>query len=166
MPKLVPTADMIAAVKKVFAAMGDVQAIKPVVTAYREKVLDAGQYRVRSEFADDRESSNIITNPAHAYLMSESDFIDYCGRCEGERIAAGLTVKKLGNCPLLEAEEALRQAEVEMLDALNPLTNLKAKDYQLLPRDKYRECVDLALRMLAPFANRVRTRSIPRRIAA
>lgn len=165
MSNLVPTPAMITAAEKVFAAMAAMLAIQPVVTAYQQRILNAGQFRVREEYAGGLDGDR-ITNPKSAYLMNESDFANYLAKCEEARIAAGLAVKKSGNCPLLESEETLRQAERELLDALTPVTHLKASDYGLLGMDKYRECVDLSLRVLAPHVNDERAHAVLHQIAA
>ncbi len=164
MSNFAPTPDMIAAAEKVFAAMAVMQTIKPIVTAYQQKILGAGQFRVREQYAEG--DNDIITNPEHSYLMNKNAFAGYRAKCEAERIRIGLSVKKAGNCPLLESEEVLRQAEAELLDALSPVTHLKAADYGLLGICQYRESIELSLRVLAPHVNAERSQSVLRQIVA
>ena len=52
-----------------------------------------------------------ITEPEEAFLMGEADFLKFVQRCNEESLKVGLRASSPERCPLLECEEALREAE-------------------------------------------------------
>lgn len=143
-----PTPGMVLAAENVFHAMAYEQTVRPIVEAYQNAILAEGKWCVRPEFSD-RIEMEVITECKHAYLMSEVDFADYVSRCKVARNQAGLKVEHDDQCPLLVAENVLIQARLAMVNAMSDIT--KIPEPGSLPILKFKQLVELTLRLLAPF---------------
>ena len=144
-----PTPDMIRAAENVFTAQALHDTVEAIVKAYQTRILVEGQWPVASNLRDAgiRET---IDDPAKSWF-AEADFQTYLTRCEEERIKAGLRVSKEGNCPLLEAESALRQAQYALIALMAPMTKISEADARMFPNELRDQVVDLSLRLLAPY---------------
>jgi hypothetical protein len=145
-----PTPDMIRAAENVFTAQALHDTVESIVRSYQRRILAEGQWPVASKLRDAgiRET---IDAPEKDWLLGEDDFQTYLTRCEAERINAGLRVSKEGNCPLLEAESALRQAQYALIAVMAPVTKVTEADARMFPTELRDKVVDLSLRFLAPY---------------
>ncbi len=94
-----------------------------------------------------------MVNPEDSWLLNETDFQVYLYECNEQRKAAGLHVDDIQYCPLLVAENLLRQAQRLLADTMEPVTNITA-DQVLCSKnalENYKKYIDLNLRLLAPF---------------
>ena len=149
--KFVPTAAMISAAEAVFRAMAIEQTIGQVVKKYQRTILAEGKWPVRPEFRKRRGGEGPITDPNHAYLMSEEDFLVYDERCKAARIEAKLQVTKVENCPHLEAQTLLMLAKRELVDAMSSITGITNERAVTMLTTDYQNLVELTLRLLVPF---------------
>ena len=145
-----PTPDMIRAAENVFTAQALHDTVESIVRRYQKKILAEGQWPVAFKLQDAGINETIV-EPAQFWLLGEEDFKTYQMRCEEERINAGLRVSKEGNCPLLEAESTLRQAQYALIDVMAPVTKVTEADARMLPTELRDKVVGLSLRFLAPY---------------
>lgn len=150
--KFAPSEAMIRCAETVFAAMAMLETIRPIVTGYQSGILLEGQWKVRPEWAG-RCGSKVILDPNLSYLMSEADFADYDARCKTARKASGLRVEDEDNCPLCVAEHFLVLAQHALIDAMSETTKITTDKIVCADSEKYKQYVDLTLRLLAPFVN-------------
>lgn len=150
--KFVPTDDMKVAARNLFVAMAVVTAIRPVVVDYQRAILAEGQWRIRPKYAG-KLGERVILDPKEAFLMSDENFAIYDAACNRARGLAGLYVAGAEFCPLLVAEHEVVKAEQRLIDAMRPVTHITHDKLMCSGLDKYREYVDLTLRLLAPFVD-------------
>ena len=141
---------MIEAAENVFLALAIEGTTRPIVHAYKRKVLAERKWVVAPEMQTVDGVEEPITDIKYAWMMSKEDFAIYHQRCNEERIAAKLPAETDDHCPLLVAENVTMLAKCALLDAMASITKIdsKAASVSLENRDKL---VDLALRLLAPF---------------
>ena len=145
-----PTVEMLAAAESLFMAMAMEATIRPIVVAYQTRILKSHRWRIRPDLAFGQREE-IITDPALSYLLSDENFREYAVLCRSARDDAGLLVEKQEQCPLLMAEHAVIKAKHALIDVMSGITKITATDAATLPIDKYKEFVDLTLRLLAPY---------------
>lgn len=150
--KFVPTKTMIRAAEMVFATMAIVGTIRPVVEKYQAEILARGQWRVSEKFDGTRMGDDeVIVDPNLSYLMAEEDFALYHAQCKEARALANLKVEQEDQCPLLVAEDMQRKAEHALIEAMEPVTGLTVHKLLCAGMAKYKEYVELNLRLMAPF---------------
>jgi hypothetical protein len=147
-PKFHPTKEMIEAGETLLMAMAFVETIKPIVIGYQTKVL------ADMKVCELRNPSKVVMNPEQSYLMSNSDAEVYYSRIDAEMVAADLKTIKEGCCPLLEAEQLVREAKRAVVDSLFTTTGIDADLLMRKSMDKYQEYIDLCLRMLTHFVSK------------
>lgn len=160
LPKFTPTAEQITAAERVFLCMANVRTIEPTVTAYQREILARGQWKkANPDGLSERtgRDGSVITDPKEAWLMSEDDFALYDAECKKARVASGLLVEKPEHCPLLVAEEALRQAKRQLVDALESVSGVTADQIIRGSMKNYDRFVELSLQMLAPHCGDAKT---------
>ena len=157
-----PTTAMVEAAYNVFTAMAVVATVRPIVERYQTAILAEGQWRVRPDYATKRRAApgdpeniepEVILDPKLSYLMSDEDFAVYDTCCKRARDIAGLHVTKDDFCPLLVSEHTLIKAEQGLIDAMAETTRITKDRILGVGMDKYKEYIDLTLRLLAPFVD-------------
>lgn len=144
-----PTADMVKAAKNVVACMAIVETIRPIVEGYKRKILANMRSRKADKFRDVESIPEIILEPKDAWKMGDKDFKFYLSECNKDRVKAGLHVDDPEFCPLLVAENMLRKAKSVLIDAMEPITKIKADS--IYNPEHSEQLVELTLRLLAPF---------------
>ena len=96
-----------------------------------------------------------MRDPKLMYLMLDADFTDYWSKVRQLNEAKGLKTENPDHCPLLVAENLQTKAERALIDAVEPVTGLKADDVLSSKNalENYKKLIDLTLRWIAPFAN-------------
>ncbi len=138
---------MINAAKAAFSAMAYTQTIRPVIEGIQKEVLTKFNYKLIDKH--DRNLPEFVTEPKHAYLMSDKDFGHYMTEIHALYIAAGFKVE-FESCPLLIAERVERDANIVLVEAMEPITKIS---YDMASRnlDNLRKLVDLTLKLLSPY---------------
>lgn len=134
-----PDREQVAAAETVFMCMAAVQTIEPIVRGYQRKVL--------------RELGWCSVDPDRSYDLPDSVFVVYLKRCNEERIAAKLHVDDEEYCPLLVAEDLLRQSRRLLIDLMEPVHGISF-DQIFCCSDalaNYDQLVDLNLQLLASY---------------
>jgi hypothetical protein len=150
MAKFTPSATMISAAEMVFAAMAMLQTIGPVVLAYKTNILKEGQWHIKPEFSE-RCGDEVILDPKRAYMLSDADFSVYDTKCKQARDLAGLSVDHPEQCPLLVAEHLEIQANHALVLSMEGITKITLDKLLSSGMDRYKEYIDLTLRLLAPY---------------
>lgn len=101
-----------------------VAAASKVVRAYQQEWLN------ENKPLDDE--GRVITKPAHAFLMLQSDADLYYAHCDQKAKENGWVLEK-GYCPLLVAENNERKELRKMLQAAKYITNLDAEAFYTKP---------------------------------
>lgn len=152
-----PTPAMITAAEALFIALAYEQHIRPIVEGYQRKVLAERRWEVDPAMQMTDGVVEYVTDIKSAWLMSNSDHALYHQRCNEERIAAQISSAIDDNrsqddcCPLLVAEEAVRQARFCLCDAMAGITKIDGARAVTLASAHQDKLVDLSLRLLAPF---------------
>ena len=130
-----PTKEMVKAAEVVFISYAFTKTIRPTVVAYHRKALDHFGF------------TDVKLN--ETFLMSDEDFKKYHNLSKVYRNKAKLHVENDDFCPLLVAEHLESDAETSLINTMEPITGLKAKDvYIPKHRDKL---IDLLLTLLSKF---------------
>jgi len=167
MKQFKPTRDMIKVSETVFECMASVETINPIVRGYQQKILDYEKYCYDKKWIERglHTYQEWISDPEHAYLMSDADFTHYLKRCNEERKKANLHVRDENYCPLLTAENLLTKANKLLIDVMEPIAGLS---YDMLLGsggkclENLAEAVSLNLRLLAPYCkNRYTSCEVP-----
>lgn len=152
-----PPPDMITAAETLYLAMAYEQTVRPIVEAYRRKILAERQWEVDPLMREN--DVEYILDIRSAWLMSKDDHAAYRLRCNEERIAAKLEsaidVSRAQDdyCPLLVAEDLVRQARFVLCDAMAGVTGIPGAKAVTLKSADYDHLVDLTLKVLAPFVD-------------
>jgi len=117
-----PPAALVSLADSLLVTMAMKQLKEEKVNQYATKVLAEMQAHIAKKWVDLGVDDQIILDPKSAYLLDDEKAAVYYARCEQERIAAGMTVEKEGNCPALEADSLFRAARDAFIDALTPYT--------------------------------------------
>ena len=141
--KFVPTPEMIQSAYSVFKCMAYIEAIRPEVESYEQRVINEMQ-------PVDKRTGEVITSPEHAHRMANDTFKQYVERLDIEACKVGLNVRP-GYCPLLVAKEDLRQAKRRLINAMEPVTKLSHDKMVTRGFEYYDELVELTLKFLSPF---------------
>lgn len=160
--KFVPTSQMIDAAEQVFFAMALLQTIEPIVIAYQTFVLKQGQWSIRPDYLKSFRKRHTgpeplerkVLDPKDIYLLSDSDFNLCAAQFEIERTKTSFTVKREGNCPLLEAQTRLITAKHRLAEVMAPITKMSLEQITAAPPVLYNEYIELNLKLLAPFVDR------------
>lgn len=150
MKKFTPTAAMVAAAENVFLAMAFERTVAEIVVPYKKEILAEGQWHIKPQFRG-RFGGEVILDPKQSYLMEEADFAVFDAKCKQARDKANLKVDQDDQCPLLVAENLVRQAEHALVEAVFELTGLSSDKLLNAGLDKHKAYVELTLRLLAPF---------------
>lgn len=135
---------MITATETVFMAMAHTQVTRELVEEYQKDILKRHQFK-------HKRTGEVITEPKHAYCMSESDLTVYHSECKKAKDERGLTVDANPEaCPLLYAEDLEREAKRNLLDVTKPLHGI---DYKNFNPKQFNEMVEITLRFLASFVS-------------
>lgn len=164
--KFIPTAGMIEAAEALFFAMAQLSLIEPLVLNYQRLILREGQWRVKREYVNARMPDEVVLDPERAFLMEDKDLALYHELCLRAQAMTGLQVKVAGNCPLLEARSAVIDAQAQLTRHMAGITGHTPEQLLMLPLEKYRQYVDLSLRLLAPFVDPHKRYGIPKPIKA
>lgn len=148
-----PSKEMIKAAANVFACMAMVDTIKPMVTGYQKGILTRHQWPIDKESRRIAGKTSIVLDPKNSWLLNEADFKAYLYECNEQRKAAGLHVDNIQHCPLLVAEDLLRQAQRLLADTMESVTGITAHQIFCSKNalENYKKYIDLNLRLLAPF---------------
>lgn len=168
MKQFSPTPEMIAAAETCFAAMAYTQTVAPVIEAIQQKVLDANKYawdfesvsggveNPKRDFAEFvAKHGEYCSREFDTYLIGDANLSHYIDECHKEYLLAGFDVKH-GYCPKLIAESLERDAKRALIDALQPITGVTS-EMATRSLKRYREFVELSLRLMAPFCGDSKT---------
>ena len=147
----------IKAAKTVFMAMAYVETIRPKVEKYQRRILEIEKYPYSEEAMGRREKApdDYIKKAGDAYLMSDGDAAHFFKRLREERDAAGFKVKGPDNCPLLEAEQLLREAQRALVDLMEPVTGITHEGLCCIGDglESFKKYIDLTLKLFAPYVD-------------
>lgn len=139
------TTEMIEAAETLFVAMAFTETIRPTVTAIQVKnMANMGYSHLK---------------PGDSYIMPKHLWPELHERNYNDCNAAGLTVEDPAFCPLLVAEHNVTKAQHNLIEIMQPLTNIS---HEMLFRNgdgckTYYKYIDLNLRLLAPFVRNADT---------
>lgn len=126
-----PPAAIVSLADSLLVTMAMKQLKEEKVNQYATKVLAEMQPHIAQKWIDLGVPDQLILDPKIAYLLDDEKAATYYARCEEERITAGMTVEKEGNCPALEADTLFRAARDAFIDALTPYTSITIDDARM-----------------------------------
>lgn len=148
LPARRPTPRMIAAGRAYLAAQAEVERLAPIVRRIQSALLSKLSIQYDPEHHG---PTGPITNPDHAYMMTDADAARYYPALDESYRNAGFNVAP-GYCPLLMAHEIMARAERELLDAGAEWCGLPELAADRLFLIEYRQrAVDTHLRYLVQF---------------
>ena len=144
MSNFLPNIAMILAGRTVLIARARENYIRPIVMAYKTKILSSREWFV------DGSNGQKINDPKHAYLLSQKDYKLFDELCQIEAERNGLTVSVAGMCPLAEAEYDLVNAKIELIRAMESVNDLRANHAREMLPEILNEAVEMRLRLMGP----------------
>ena len=157
-----PTPAMIQAADTLFLAMAKHSLVEPIVLNYQRLILKEGQWRVKRDYVHKGMCDEVVLDPDRPSVLEEADFALYDSLCKKAQIMSGVAVKKVGNCPLLEAKTAVSDAQAQLVQSMASVTGHSLDQLLMLPMEKYQHYIDLSLRLLAPFVDPHKRFGIPK----
>jgi hypothetical protein len=145
--------EIVAVGRAVFTAMAYVETIRPVVEGYQREILAMMKAHIAPENIIRGREDEIILDPEKTYLMKDVDFQEYIDECHIEMQKHGFQVPERGHCPLLIAENLLRQAKQLLIEAMEPITGIKHEDLFHHGLTDYNNYVELTLKLVAGMAS-------------
>jgi hypothetical protein len=159
--KFQPTEAMVDAAETLLLAMAHAETIRPIVLKYEAEILAEGQWHMDRKLYESIElrhlneprsgADRIILDPKESYMMSEDDFKEFDAKCRDARDNAGLLVDHDEQCPMLCADNLVMQAEHALIETMRERTGATKDQLLCAGMDKYKQYVDLTLRLLTPF---------------
>ena len=149
--KFSPTPTQVRAAFDVFRSMAWEATIRPIVEGYQRKILADLNSAPEIDYREDKTAPKIVLEPKHAWLLPKKTFMVYHVRCNEEQEKAGLITDHPDHCPLLVAEGCVTKAEHAIVEAMQCVTGLTSDELLCAGMDRYRQYIDLTLRLLAPF---------------
>ena len=147
--KFKPTQEMIKATEDLYVAMAFEKTVTPIVLKYQTEILLEKKFEVVDEFKNDKNEGPIV-NPSLTYLMSEADSTVYFSLCNEARIKAGLKIEKEGHCPMLVAQDIVREAKNVLLTCMHPITGLTLEQARSMSLENFEKYVELTLKLITP----------------
>lgn len=163
-----PSQELRAAAKAVLVAKAAVEAIRPKVYAIQDNLIFQLSPKVSEEYDEDRGEYVLREN---AWMMTDEDAARYYPALDKEYRKAGFTEIETGQCPLLIAENLLRQAEALFIEQSVELTARVGIDAQMAEDiaramyslDRRKEYIELTLRYVVPFIPAAELKSLTQR---
>lgn len=151
-----PKHEQIQAANAVFMAMAYTETIRPDLEKIQQSLVDFWKPEIAARWIDKGRKPEIITSWSRLYLASDEDTNIIYAEYNDEIKKAGYTVKAVGNCPLLEAENIERIAKRLLIDTMEPVTGLDTDMILCSAKglENYKKVIDLTLRLLAPYCNK------------
>lgn len=150
-----PTKSQIDAAETLTLAIANERIIRPLVYKYQARILERHQFQIDPECLSYGEKLGPILNPKHSYMLTDQDFDVFLKECQAAVDESGLKTLKPGNCPLLDAQYALSQAENALMIAMADIPKLESlKDPQAICGDLREKIVEHCLYLLAPYCRR------------
>ena len=134
--------------KTLFQAVAFCETLRPVITAKQTEIINFYGFETDPEMGPVEK----ITTPNLMWTATEEDFALYAKEMDAFYLSEDCPVKptKAGNCPLLEAEQVIRELKRQIADAFEPYFGFGA-DRLLTKMDAYDEYFKLLMEMFAPF---------------
>ncbi|MDP1968029.1 MAG: hypothetical protein Q8K31_02425 [Burkholderiaceae bacterium] len=156
-PRFHPSDELIRAAETLFMAMALESTVRPVVEQYSRAILAKHQFQIDAQWRE-HGMEGAVLDPKRSYLLSNEDADTYHRECRAARDAARLKVSRPDNCPLLEAESDLLQAQNAFITQLSALPGLELfGKTEMLSLAQRAKVVDLGLRLVAPFVSNADT---------
>lgn len=124
-------------VKEINKISENIKEIEPLINKIQKDVL------YKNEFISEFDGS-LVKDPINDYELNKEDLDEYCKQLNEIYIKIGFDVK-LNYCPLLIAESELRQAQRELADLLEPITNINRQDLICSGLENYRKYIKLSV---------------------
>lgn len=157
--KFSPTNEQIEAAQAVFLGMAWLGTVKPIVEDYEHAILAENKWPIAQKWVERAGrgfEAKTITQERDSYLMEDAAFAEYVRLCKDAQEKSGLKTRHPENCPKLEAENDLIQAE-------NAFIRITAMSVARIDPDKIfsaslenrKKYIDLTLSLFAPFIKRI-----------
>lgn len=158
-----PSNTLIATARAVVIAQAAVETLRPRILNIQQGLIDDYGFSASAEWLERGHEVKPLT-PSTAYLMSDTDAAVYHAELDKEYRKAGFAEMPAGHCPLLIAENLMRQAERLFMEVSIELTAKAGFTAELIEsvitcaganglanRKKY---LDINLSYVAPFIDR------------
>ena len=122
----------------------------------RKRIEPRQQYVLELIKAVDKRTGEPVRKADHTYLMADNQFKEYLEEMRTEFKNLGYTDDKYikdDYCPLLVAQDMVRQAKQALIISMEDVTGLPY-DQVALSLDVYDKYIELTLRLLAPYLQR------------
>jgi hypothetical protein len=157
--KFTPTPAAINAVEQLILAMAHLDTTKPIVTAYKQEILNSRQWPVAEKMLELKQKRSPGTTPAHFvtdpeldYTIEESLWPEYHALVFAARDAAGLSIEgKPEACPVSYAQMALFAAQKALIESMQGKSPITLKEWLSTTPTLQKEAIDLTLKLLVPF---------------
>lgn len=157
--KFKPTKQQVQAARLLFLAIAYAETVRPVVEGYQRKILAAHNWPMAQKWIDASArrrgdkymNGEPILDPKDSFLLEDDASAIYFAALDDEAKAAGFKDLKPGYCPLLMAENVVRDAERALIDAMAEITKITNDNIWNLGYDKRNEYLELTKKLFAPF---------------
>lgn len=157
--KFTPTPATINAAEQLILAMAHLDTIKPIVTAYKQAILNNRQWPIAEKMLELKQKrapgeapEHFVTDPAVDYMIEESLWPEYHALVFAARDAAGLSIEgKPEACPVSYAQMDLFAAQKALIESMQGKSPITLKEWLSTTPRLQKEAIDLTLKLLVPF---------------
>lgn len=148
-----PTAAQIELAELMFAAMAHEEAVAAIVFPYQRAILEKGQWRVAKERQVRGRGPDVVLAPDDVWLIESDARKEYRRLCDEARQQAGLSVRHSRGCPLIEAEEAARDAKFYFVVSAAPSFGIPEERVEAVPQWDYQHALRIFSDLIAPHVD-------------
>ena len=168
-PKI--TQELKEAVETLLLAQVNLELIAPIVRGYQSKVLADMRPAYSDKYTNGKgrigklhQVDEVILDPKDAWEMGEADFTEYLDRLHTKHLEYGFNVPS-DQCPLLIAENDVRDAQRLVLETAQYITDTEPLDFMVPTKERnglenYQHAVDLIVGLVLSLCPEIRGKGL------
>ena len=157
MDRFTPTQEQIRLAELLFTAKAHEATVRPIVEAYETAILAKHQFRPDRIWIEHGIKDRPILDRKSSFLLSDMDSKVFFAECFAARKKAHLHVTREENCPLLEAEHLVIDAENALLKSVATIKGLEAFARPTWTLELRQKAIDLLLQLFAMYCDDAET---------
>lgn len=161
-----PKPEQVKAAQSLMLAMAYRDLVEPIVTAYQTEILVRHQWPKAECWRGSEDEpkraghaewfAQPVLSPDDTWLLSDEHFAQYLAECLKAQAEARLVTPTDDHCPKLVARAQVLKAQQDLVAVMEPVSGI-TWDKLMRKVSEIPACIDLYLRLLAPFVGDAQT---------